>query len=59
MVKKITNVTCEKAFSQAWILKQHINSVHNGQKDYKCDTCGKAYFEARNLKIHINSIHNG
>ena len=22
---------CEKSFSRAWILKQHINSIHNAQ----------------------------
>ena len=28
---------CNKDFSQAEYLKTHINTVHNGQKDYKCD----------------------
>ena len=30
-------------FSQAGYLKMPINSVHNGQKDHKCDSCGKAF----------------
>ena len=47
----MTNVT--------WILKKHINAVHNGQKDHKCDSCGKAFSQAGHLKTHINSVHNG
>ena len=48
-----------KAFSQAVNLKTHINEVHNGQKDHKCDSCGKAFSQLGNLKKHINSAHNG
>ena len=40
-------------------LKRHINSVHNGQKDHKCDSCGKAFSRAGHLKRHIDSVHNG
>ena len=38
---------------------EETNSVHNGQKDHKCDSCGKSFFEAGSLKEHINSVHNG
>ena len=37
----------------------HINAVHNSQKDHKCDSCGKAFSEAGSLKTHINGVHNG
>ena len=43
-------------------LKMHINSVHNDQKDHKCDLCGKTFTQPTqpgNLKIHMNSLHNG
>ena len=40
-------------------LKKHIHSVHNGQKDHKCDSCGKAFSSAGDLKKHINAVHNG
>ena len=46
-------------FSQAGYLKMPINSVHNGQKDHKCDSCGKAFSQAGNLKTHIDLVHNG
>ena len=42
-----------KGISEAWILKKHIDSVHNVQKDHKCDSCGKAFSSARYLKTHI------
>ena len=38
---------------------RHINSVHNGQTDHKCDSCGKTFSRKDSLKTHINSIHNG
>ena len=44
-VKKITNVILV------------INSIHNGQKDNKCDTCGKGSFISGYVKIHTNSVH--
>ena len=37
----------------------HINSVHNGQNDHKCDSYGKAFSKAAHLKRHINSVNNG
>ena len=40
-------------------MKRHINGVHNGQKDHKCDYCGKTYSQAGDLKRHINLVHNG
>ena len=40
-------------------MKTHINSVHNGEKDHKCDSCEKAFSRAGHLKIHINAVHNG
>ena len=55
--KYICNI-CHKVF----ILKNlmsHINSVHNGQKDHKCDSCEKSFSSSGYLKKHINSVHNG
>ena len=44
--------------SQTGDLKRHINTVHNGQKDHKCDSCGKLFSKPCNLKIHISTVHN-
>ena len=49
--------SCGKTYSQASILKKHINAVHYGIKDHKCDTCGMKFSQAGHLKRHINSIH--
>ena len=40
-------------------MKNHINAIHNGQKDHKCGSCEKAFSAAGSLKTHINSVHNG
>ena len=35
-----------------------INSIHNGQKDNKCDTCGKGSSSISGyVKIRTNSVH--
>ena len=46
-------------FSQAHHLNLHINAVHNGQKNHKCDSCGKVFPPTGHLKAHINAVHNG
>ena len=46
------------AFSEAGHLRKHINGVHNGQKDHKCDSCGKSFSSAQMMKYHIKAIHN-
>ena len=60
MFKKITNVTHveSQSFSEARKLNRHINAVHNGQKNYKCDSCGNSFSEAWVLKKHIKTVHN-
>ena len=32
-------------------LKKHISPVHNGQKDYKCDSCANHFLEKIILKL--------
>ena len=50
---KTTNV------GQAGHLKKHIHIVHEGHKDYKCESCDKSFSEAGSLKKHIHTIHQG
>ena len=37
---------CKKSVSSSNYLKMHMNSVHNGIKDHKCDSCGKSFLQA-------------
>jgi KRAB domain-containing zinc finger protein len=34
-------------------------SVHEGRKDYKCETCGKTYVNSNQLKTHFSIKHEG
>ena len=36
---------------------KHINYVHKGQKDHKCDSCGMTFSQSGNLNEHITSVH--
>ena len=47
-----------KVFSLSVILKRHTNTVHNSQKDHKCESYEKAFLQAGDLTRHINSVHN-
>ena len=48
-------VDCGKVLSSELYLKKHVTSVHNSQKDNKCEICGKIFM--RKLKRHINAVH--
>ena len=50
---------CGKAFPEVGSLKIHINSVHNGQREYRCGQCGKEFSQGGHLKGHINEVHKG
>ena len=38
---------------------KHIQEVHEGRKDYKCDECGKSFTQLGNMKKHIYIVHRG
>ena len=40
-------------------LKDHINYVHEGVKNSKCEICGKAFRDTGTLKIHMKNVHEG
>ena len=33
--------------------------VHEGKRNYKCESCVKCFTQSGDLKIHINTIHKG
>ena len=48
--------SCNKSFKTNSILKQHIESVHEG-KIFKCSICLSNFTQKVNLKKHIESVH--
>ena len=40
-------------------METHLHTVHDGYKDYKCDSCGKSFFQAGDLKRHHHTVHDG
>ena len=50
---------CGKSFSHAHSLKNHIHTIHEGQKDHKCISCGKLFSQGGYLQKHIRTIHEG
>ncbi|XP_055328362.1 zinc finger protein 431-like [Paramacrobiotus metropolitanus] len=45
---------CPKKFSQANVLKAHINA-HLGRRDYVCPVCSKAFVQSAHLRTHQNT----
>ena len=41
----------------AQCLKKHIYTIHEGHKDFKCESCKKLFSKAGNLKKHIRRVH--
>ena len=38
-------------------LKRQIESVHEGNKPFKCNTCNVNFAGKQNLNVHIASLH--
>ena len=40
-------------------LKRHIKTVHEGERNFKCDFCEQSLIDLGALKKHIKTIHEG
>ena len=40
-------------------MNKHIQTIHEGSKDFKCDSCGKSFYSEGYLKKHIHTMHEG
>ena len=38
-------------------MNEHVASVHDGKKQFKCEFCGYSCFLKSTMKIHVESIH--
>ena len=36
--------------------EERSETIHEGHKDFKCESCGKSFSRAGSLKIHIHSV---
>ena len=48
---------CDRAFSERYKMKNHINIVHKGEKIFKCAICEISFSGKGNLNVHVSSVH--
>ena len=50
---------CSAAYKSAGFLNNHMEKVHEGGKNYKCDVseCNKYFSSAEKLNFHIKTVH--
>lgn len=51
-VKRCHCEFCKKTFATVYILRAHIEEIHNTPKQHICDLCGKQFNRLSNMKIH-------
>ena len=58
--KKLSAKNCErcgKIFTSQRNLRKHIESVHEGKRNFSCGHCDKKYAQSKDLSSHISRIH--
>ena len=50
-------ISASKEFFQRHVRTVHEKSVHENQKDFKCNSCDKKFSIKGNLKRHIEIVH--
>ena len=49
---------CPLIYVELKFLNEHVNRVHGGKKEFKCDVCGKCLSSSRNLRRHTKHVHS-
>ena len=59
-VSKISNVILvENYLTRAHNLRGHVKSIHEGHKDFNCESCGRLFTRAYSMRKHIKTVHEG
>ena len=48
---------CDKTFVHSKGLKHHIKTIHNNEKDYKCEHCDYRSYAKANVYMHSKRVH--
>ena len=50
-------ILCEKQFTRQFALRDHVNLIHNGIRNYQCHNCSYQTSKKGNLKVHVDTVH--
>ena len=50
---------CDKTFSNDYKVKRHIETVHEGVKNWQCTICPKRFYDKKDLGRHVKGVHMG
>ena len=50
---------CQKTFTRPQDLRNHISSIHKGEKRWKCDQCEESFGFKKSLRRHVDIVHRG
>ena len=48
-----------KIIYSCWLYEKTHQTVHEGCKNFKCESCGKLFTQVGHLITHIKTIHEG
>ena len=57
-IKEYACPLCNLSTTAGWILKRHINALHNLKKGNKCHLCSFETATKWNLKMHLKKLHS-